>query len=233
MKYIFLLLSCFCLYSQNADFLTVEYGFLLDSNYKDENELREASPEVKKNVIDFIDTYNFMESNLVMQLKYHKQMALFKAKNKIMPPDSFNAIQVASLNSIQNSLIFISLLDSTVTKNISFNSKNYNVNENFPQWQITTESIMIQDFLCFKAVLEDNPKIVAWFTPDLNFSIGPRGYTGLPGLILQLDTGYVTLVCKQISFEPFDPAEIQRPKGVEISKAEMDELYNRARRNRM
>jgi GLPGLI family protein len=233
MKTLYFVLFCFFSYGQKTDFVTIEYKFLLDQNFKEDKDLKNENPEVKKNVIDFIGTYDFMESNLVMQLKYNKQMALFKAKNKIMPPDSFNSMQVASLNSIQNSLIFISLLDSTVTKNISFNGKNYNVNEKYPQWQITTETIMIQDFLCFKAVLEDNPKIVAWFTPDLNFSIGPRGYAGLPGLILQLDTGYVTLVCKQISFEPFDPAEIQRPKGVEISKAEMDELYNRARRNRM
>ncbi|WP_396167166.1 GLPGLI family protein [Flavobacterium sp.] len=62
-------------------------------------------------------------------------------------------------------------------------------------WNITKESKNIENLKCYKAtqiIKYKNSKgifnktVVAWFTPEIPFSFGPKGYGGLPGLILEL-----------------------------------------------
>ena len=62
-------------------------------------------------------------------------------------------------------------------------------------WKLENESKYINNFLCYKATSEDiviNSKgtfkhpIVAWYCPSIPFNFGPKGYNGLPGLILEL-----------------------------------------------
>lgn len=77
------------------------------------------------------------------------------------------------------------------------------------QWDITSEQKKIGNYNTYKAVTSysfyDSRKnqdieqeVTAWFTPEIRVSFGPEGYTGLPGLILQLDIAggryYVTEV---------------------------------------
>ena len=60
-------------------------------------------------------------------------------------------------------------------------------------WQLENESKLINNFLCYKATSEEiviNSKgtfkhpIVAWYCPSIPFNFGPKGFVGLPGLIL-------------------------------------------------
>ena len=54
-------------------------------------------------------------------------------------------------------------------------------------------------YLCFKALTTRNYidrngnkvelEVLAWFSPDLNISSGPKDYSGLPGLILEIQEG--------------------------------------------
>ena len=54
-------------------------------------------------------------------------------------------------------------------------------------WQITREKKKILNFDCRKATAKDGKKdIIAWFAPKLPYKSGPDGFTGLPGLILEL-----------------------------------------------
>ena len=85
---------------------------------------------------------------------------------------------------------------------------------NSPQkvhWIITNETKMINGYLCIKATTiaynsdtggwNDNPKgeTIAWFTPKIPFSFGPKGYNGLPGLILEIQDLNTILYVKNIS----------------------------------
>ena len=62
-------------------------------------------------------------------------------------------------------------------------------------WKLSKQSRVIQGFKCYLATTErtiENPKgfftqkISAWYSPQLNYSYGPIGYYGLPGIILNL-----------------------------------------------
>ncbi len=62
------------------------------------------------------------------------------------------------------------------------------------EWIIEDETQTIKGLLCKKARLKINgektkntAEIVAWFCESLPYTVGPKGYTGLPGLIVRLD----------------------------------------------
>ncbi|NJM78708.1 MAG: GLPGLI family protein [Flavobacterium sp.] len=73
------------------------------------------------------------------------------------------------------------------------------------KWEIKeNEFKTILNKKAYKAtcVVKKNQKeniITAWFSDDIKCAFGPDLYYGLPGLILQLDTGDLTYTCQEIS----------------------------------
>lgn len=81
-----------------------------------------------------------------------------------------------------------------LTETIAYGQK-FIIKEHMTKWELTKESKMIGKYLCYKAKTIKTTinskgtfekEVEAWYAPDLNFSFGPMGYFGLPGLILQL-----------------------------------------------
>lgn len=103
-------------------------------------------------------------------------------------------------------------------------------------WKITKETKLIKNFTCFKAtrttqeILNTNRQkvdvlITAWFCPELNYSFGPVGNYGLPGLILQLDNGdKIVYYAKKIEFVK-NNISIEIPKkGDRVSEKEFNTI---------
>lgn len=66
--------------------------------------------------------------------------------------------------------------------------------------------------------------VTAWFSPQIPVSTGPGAYGGLPGLIMELNTGRTTILCSKLVLNPEEPVQIEVPdKGKEVSREE----YNR------
>ena len=95
------------------------------------------------------------------------------------------------------------------------------------KWNITSESKMIDKYLCYKANYinsyigrdgkEKNIEISAWFAPSLPYSYGPKDYNGLPGLILELREKETTYYAASINFSNTKEFKIDFPKGKTIS----------------
>lgn len=100
-------------------------------------------------------------------------------------------------------------------------------------WNILTESKMIDSYLCYKAVYnkkiinlkgkEKNIPVIAWFVPSLPYSYGPKEFYGLPGLILELEEGKTTFYATEISLLELKK-EIEFPQGKTIT----DEEYRKS-----
>lgn len=74
---------------------------------------------------------------------------------------------------------------------------------------------------------EDLIEVVAWFTPQIPVQHGPAEYAGLPGLILEINSGNTTLLCSKIVVNPEDREEIKpATKGKETDEAEYNVLFN-------
>ncbi len=85
---------------------------------------------------------------------------------------------------------------NSVEKKAIFKENEFLISKKLEEnWVLTDESKMIQNFKCFKATLQISLKndygtfyrtLIAWYCPEIPYSFGPKGYTGLPGLILEL-----------------------------------------------
>lgn len=62
-------------------------------------------------------------------------------------------------------------------------------------------------------------KVTAWYTPQIPISNGPGEYWGLPGLILEINSGRTTVLCTELVLNPSDKIEINAPtKGEKIER---------------
>ena len=98
--------------------------------------------------------------------------------------------------------------------------KKYVVEDNLPKfkWKILNEIKEIEGYLCMKAETYDSVKdqvIHAWFADGIIFSGGPEGYSGLPGLILELNIndGDVVVTASKVTLTS-DKVDIPMPKKI-------------------
>lgn len=86
-------------------------------------------------------------------------------------------------------------------------------------WNLTNESKFIDGYECFKATSvykvingekEFNHPVIAWFCPTIPYNFGPSGYSGLPGLILELQVRNVTFGVETIDFNSKKDFEINK-----------------------
>lgn len=84
-------------------------------------------------------------------------------------------------------------------------------------WKITDNKRVICGYSCRKAIWQanDSTRIYAWYCNEIENSIGPESYTGLPGAILGLATedGGVIYFAKSIEVIAPEPNKISPPKN--------------------
>lgn len=96
------------------------------------------------------------------------------------------------------------------------------------KWKLHSgEQREILGYNCTKATtMKDTIEVIAWFTTKIPHSIGPVGYSGLPGLILAVSEGesrviLATSVEQNIAL----PQAIEKPtKGEKVSRTEFDKI---------
>ena len=125
------------------------------------------------------------------------------------------------------------------------------------EWELHGETKNIGDYTCYKATYskqieassvmtfsssDDEDKdedskvssemktitVTAWYTPQIPVSNGPESYQGLPGLILEINDGDLTILCSKITINPDKKIEISEPKkGKQVSQMEYDEIMKK------
>ena len=76
--------------------------------------------------------------------------------------------------------------------------------------------------------------ITAWYTPQISVNNGPAMYQGLPGLILEVHDGKLTIICSKIVINPEDKVEIKEPeKGKEVNQEKYDEIMDKKSKEMM
>lgn len=101
------------------------------------------------------------------------------------------------------------------------------------EWEISQETKIIGSYKCYRATHKVTSKnneqiIIAWFSPQIPFSFGPKNYSGLPGLILELDDGKIIFKAKNILLNKKEKIKVKKPKGKQITKEEFDARLRKA-----
>lgn len=102
------------------------------------------------------------------------------------------------------------------------------------EWDYSKETKQIGDYVCHKATtmyrVENakgvfNHNVTAWYATEIPINVGPRGYHGLPGLILELQEFKRNYVVSKIELNPEEKINIIKPKkGKRMTQKEFDEL---------
>lgn len=68
-------------------------------------------------------------------------------------------------------------------------------------------------------------EIVAWYTPQIPISQGPGEFSGLPGLILEIQADRTSVLCSKIVLNPKEVIEIKKPsKGQKVTQVEYQKI---------
>ncbi|WP_299366363.1 GLPGLI family protein [Winogradskyella sp.] len=76
--------------------------------------------------------------------------------------------------------------------------------------------------------------VTAWYTPQIPVNNGPDDYQGLPGLILEVHDGKLTIVCSKIVLNPKEKVAISEPtKGKEVNQEKYEEIMDKKAKEMM
>lgn len=88
----------------------------------------------------------------------------------------------------------------------------------------TTATASTDDDPMNEVEVPEEVEVVAWYTPQIPVNQGPGEYWGLPGLILEVNSGRTTILCSKIILNPEEKKEIKKPsKGKEVTRQEYNE----------
>lgn len=101
------------------------------------------------------------------------------------------------------------------------------------QWNLEKESKKIGQYVCYKATTnykvrnskgEFLKNVVAWYAPELNYPFGPKGFHGLPGLIIELYDSNYRYILKELNFKN-TTEKVNKPKrGKKLTQEEFDDI---------
>ncbi|PWG05956.1 GLPGLI family protein [Polaribacter aquimarinus] len=110
--------------------------------------------------------------------------------------------------------------------------------KDYTKWTLLDETKKIGNYKAYKAVAIEKIKtkngfktnnITAWYTPAINIQYGPIGYSGLPGLILELKKNHIVYYVTNIKLNPKKQVEVKKPtKGKKITYKEFNEMVLKA-----
>ncbi|WP_299444052.1 GLPGLI family protein [uncultured Aquimarina sp.] len=94
------------------------------------------------------------------------------------------------------------------------------------EWILTKETKKIDQYVCYKAILNNSErKVEAWYAKEIKSTNGPKGYHGLPGLILELKEGRKTIRFHEINLLSSESMDIKPPtEGEKVTRQELEDL---------
>ena len=197
-------------------------------------------------------------------LDFTKSESMFKQKQELdgpKVPKSSGAIIMIGGMAGGRDVLYKNIKEKRMANKTDLMGKIFLIKDNLVSydWELTGETKNIGNYTCYKAVFEKEEEsveikmidgevkeekgmkkrtIVAWYTPDVSISNGPKNFGGLPGLILEVNDGNETIMCSEIVLNPSETIDIKEPtkgkivtrkKFAEISLEKTKEMMNRYR----
>jgi len=167
-------------------------------------------------------------SNRKYVMWFNPKASIFKYKPKLEKSGGFGS------NFFQNWVLYKDLNNKMFAERRSNMDDDYLIKDSLKDyhWKVTGERKKIGKFMVIKAEgtemrrdrgskEETSHQITAWFSPEITVSNGPDSYWGLPGFIMELNTGKEIYLCTEITVNPKDKIEIKEPKdGKVVNKKE-------------
>lgn len=211
----------------------VLYNFKVKENLIDSKTINKKDKKYG-GMLDFINQ-SLKKNQFVFELKFNEKESFFYKQNN-MENSNNKSYEIANALIKAGSAYYTNRKSNKrlITKEVY--GELYIVKSDFNNlnWKLTNEQKKIGKYKCYKAISEvivNNNKgkfkkaIVAWYAPSLFANFGPKGYGGLPGLILELNEGNFNYLAYKIIINPKKNIDILPPKkGKFITQQELDKL---------
>lgn len=223
MKFIILLLlgsiSCF---SQNKTGFSVTYGVESRIDFELLDDKIKSNPTQLKYIRKLQRDYASME----YLLKVKNNSSEFNLVNKLystMGNPNYAAIAEKNVRYYVDDEVFIEQREAFGEEYLII------APSNSIEWSISTVQKQILGYDCYKATYTTNDlKIEVWFAPEIPFNFGPKGYHGLPGLILELVQNGKLAYTAQNLIEDSEVWVLKPTTGKEVSREDYESRINEA-----
>ena len=167
-------------------------------------------------------------SDVEYQLMFNRNESEYK-KIKAMKSDAESLFNITEVEAGGKNVFYYNLSTKENVYSKSLGNNIYLITRPTHGWKITKKSKTINGYNCMLAILLNSKKeetnITAWFTPQIPLGYGPKNYNGLPGLILELNSGRATYQAIKINLSNKN-IKIRKPKnGIKLSYKEFKNRF--------
>ena len=228
-KFILLVLIAFNLNAQSSFQATYKISYDLEVKKKEINEKLKNDPTYDPSfTLEIMGLNDFYQKNVKIHLIFYENKAV-SYYDGAMTSDAFNQTQKDFSKYNFETLYFSDLEKNKYYECYPFYNKNFNIILENINWNVTSETKKINDFVCYLAIHPLTPERKIWFTYDIPISLGPRQFFGAPGLIIEVESYNMTISLESISFKNVKTDKVKMPKGEIVTKQEMDNIAKKAR----
>ncbi len=198
------------------------------------------------------------------KLSFNKQASVYKEDESLAPPQvGRTTLKVMMIGSNGGGdILYKNTKNNTFSDQKDVLGKIFLVKDKLKpyDWKLESGTKNIGEYTCYKATFTrevevlssisfsgsskvkgkttdrqmETQTVTAWYTPQIPVNNGPENYYGLPGLILEINTGEQQIVCSKIVLNPKDKIDIKEPtKGKIIDQAEYEEIMEKKRKEMM
>ena len=179
------------------------------------------------------------QNKMSFSLTFNKFESMY-SMNKMLNFDFDRQMVFAMAITKAKDIVYTDLKNRITLKKVKTLGEEFNVKTNLDsiKWKLTQDEKTIGGYRCFKAVTKSIFKkdliIEAWYSPNIPFGFGPRGYGGLPGLILELTENKITFFAKEIKINLNEKFNFEfKEKNKYISQKKLDSLIASFNKNRL
>lgn len=181
------------------------------------------------------------------QLNFNRQESIYSEVQEL-EKDGEGGMRFMSMMMGSSGILYKDLKEGTYVDKVEFFGKQFLIVDTLEKlnWQLEKGSKAIGKYQCNKATAQrvvtltrsetvngestdttysDTILVTAWYTMEVPVSNGPAQYSGLPGLIMELNDQTTTMLCTRLSIKPGEEVDIEEPKGgEEVTQAEYDKI---------
>ncbi len=188
---------------------------------------------LKKQVPDK-DQYNEIMNQLSNHSYYFQLIYDTKSNQSIYKLDSLN--RVKDVNAAGNFEFVIRESDGSILGKENFvqNVHYFEGNAKELNWEITSETRKIGNYDCTKAIFKNLREYAVWFTTEIPVMSGPEIFSGLPGLVLQVESVFDQTTLRSLKFvdssqdfeSAFEKAKFEADKSKKLALNKVFESKN-------
>ncbi|TCP28380.1 GLPGLI family protein [Tenacibaculum skagerrakense] len=188
-------------------------------------------------------------SQKTFTLNFNKSESTYTQNKELKPETQTGGVSIVMIGDGGGNDVLYKDVNKKIYRNkTEISGKNFLIEDKLQtaDWEMTAETKKIGKFTCYKATRsreedrvsftmtdgdkeETKEKVTVttevWYTPEIPVSNGPGMFWGLPGLILEVHEGKLTIVCTELVLNPSDKVSIDKPtKGKKVSQEKFDKI---------